>query len=336
MEAFYLIKNGKPEVAFERRPISLGEPAALEVSIEVEAFGLNFADVTARLGLYRDCPPLPTVVGYEVVGRITKTGTDVDNVKTGDRVIAFTRFGGYATHVITDSRGVAKIEEDYPVGKALALGVQYTTAYYSAEMASSLNPGEKVLIQAAAGGVGTALIQLCKLKGCKIYGTAGSEEKLEYLRKQGVDVPINYREQDFSTVIREELDVVYDSIGGSTFKKGFKLLGPGGRIVTFGAASQLDASNFFSKVRFGLSFGFYHPVQFIANSKSLSGVNMLKIADNKPFLLKHAIEQVAQLAKEGKIDPHVGGLYPASQLNEAHNALEKRKTMGKVGVVWDG
>jgi NADPH:quinone reductase-like Zn-dependent oxidoreductase len=335
MEAFHLIKNGSPATAFERRPISLGKPGALEVAIEVEAFGLNFADVTARLGLYRDCPPLPTVIGYEVVGKVMETGAEVDEVKVDDRVIAFTRFGGYATHVITDSRGVAKIEDDYPVGKALALGVQYATAYFSAEMASSLYPGEKVLIQAAAGGVGTALVQLCKLKGCKIYGTAGSEAKLAYLRNLGVDVPINYREQDFSEMISEELDVVYDSIGGNTFKKGFKLLGPGGRMVSFGAASQLDIGNFFSKIRFGLSFGFYHPVQFIANSKSISGVNMLKIADNKPFLLKYAIEQVALLAKEGKIDPHVGGLYPASQLKEAHTALETRKTMGKVGVFWE-
>jgi NADPH2:quinone reductase len=105
-------------------------------------------------------------------------------------------------------------------------------------------------------------------------------------------------------------------------------------MVSFGAASQLDAGNYFSKIRFGLSFGFYHPVQFIANSKSISGVNMLQIADNKPFLLKHAIEQVAQLAKDGKIDPHVGGLFPASQLNEAHTALETRKTMGKIGITW--
>ncbi len=192
-----------------------------------------------------------------------------------------------------------------------------------------------MLIQAAAGGVGTALVQLCKLKGCKIYGTAGSEEKLEYLRGQGVDVPINYRTQDFSEVIKEDLDAVYDSIGGSTFKKGFKLLGPGGRMVSFGAASQLDAGNFFSKIKFGLSFGFYHPVQFIMNSKSISGVNMLRIADHKQHLLQHAIEQVAQLAKEGKIDPYVGGVYPASQLNEAHTALEKRKTMGKIGIAWE-
>ena len=334
MKAFFLVKNGSPEVAFELRNFSLPKPGNLEVSIEVEGFGLNFADVTARLGLYRDCPPLPAVVGYEVVGRITETGDDVKNVKTGDRVIAFTRFGGYATHVVTDARGVAKIGEEYPVGKALALGVQYTTAYFSAEIASSVYPGEKVLIQAAAGGVGTALVQLCKTKGCKIYGTAGSDEKLEYLKLHGVDVPINYRTHDFSQVIDEKIDVVYDSIGGSTFKKGFKLLGEGGRMVSYGAASQLEASNFFGKVKFGLSFGFYHPVQFIMNSKSLIGVNMLRIADHKKDLLQYAMEQVSQLAAEGKIDPHVGGLYSADQLNEAHSALENRLTMGKIGVVW--
>jgi NADPH2:quinone reductase len=334
MEAIYIVKNGTPEVAFERRSLSLGNPGASEVMVEVEAFGLNFADVMSRLGLYKDCPPLPTVVGYEAVGRISELGKNVSNVKVGDRVIAFTRFGGYATHVITDAKGVAKIADDYPVGKALALGVQYTTAYFSAEMASTVYPGDKVLIQAAAGGVGTALVQLCKLKGCKIYGTAGSQKKLDYLKEQGVDVPINYSTQDFSEVIDEKLDIVFDSIGGKTFKKGFKLLGEGGRMVSYGAASQLDANNFFSKVRFGLSFGFYHPVQFIMNSKSLSGVNMLRIADFKKDLLQHAMEQVVKLANEGKIDPHVGGLYPIDQLNEAHSALEKRGTMGKIGITW--
>lgn len=332
MYAIHLIKNGSPEIAFERRDITLKALESDEVSIEVEAFGLNFADVLARLGLYKDCPPLPTVVGYEVVGKIMETGSDVQHVKKGDRVVAFTRFGGYASHIVTFGQAAAKIADDYPVGKALALGVQYTTAYFSAEMATNIFPGEKVLIQAAAGGVGTALVQLCKLKGCKIYGTAGSAAKLDYLKKQGVDVPINYRTQDFSQIIDEKIDIVFDSIGGSTFKKGFKLLGEGGRMVAYGAASQLDAGNIFSKIKFGLSFGFYHPVQFIMNSKSLAGVNMLRIADFKRELLQHAMQEVIKLGMAGKVDPHVGAMYPIEELNEAHLALEKRQTMGKVGV----
>jgi NADPH:quinone reductase-like Zn-dependent oxidoreductase len=334
MEAIFIVKNGKPEIAFERRPITLKEPAIDEVAIEVEAFGLNFADVVARLGMYRECPSLPTVIGYEVVGRIIKKGSGAANVSIGDRVVGFTIFGGYATHVVTNAKAVVKIEDDYPVGKALALAVQYCTAYYASNFATKVFENDKVLVQAGAGGVGTALIQLCKLKNCKIYATAGSSEKIEYLKKQGVDYPINYNKTDFSVEIKEKLDVVFDSIGGKAFKKGLKLLDYGGRMVAFGAASQLEAGNFFSKIKFGLSFGIYHPVVFIMNSRTLAGVNMLKIGQYKPDILQTCMQNVVKLAQEGKIDPHVGGVYPVSQLNEAHTSLEMRKTIGKIGIVW--
>jgi len=334
MEAIYIVKNGEPGVAFERRPITIKEPEADEVSIEVEAFGLNFADVSARLGLYKECPPLPTVVGYEVVGKIMKKGADVLHVSVGDRVVAFTIFGGYATHVNTKANGVVKIENDYPVGKALALAVQYSTAYFAINFATQVFENDKVLIHAGAGGVGTALIQLCKLKNCKIYATAGSAEKIEYLKMQGVDYPINYREKDFSLEIKEKLDVVFDSIGGQTFKKGLKMLGYGGRMVSYGAASQLEAGNFFSKIKFGLSFGFYHPVGFIMKSQTLAGVNMLKIGKFRPDLLQNCMNNLVKLAKDGKIDPHVGGIYPVNRLNEAHTALETRKTIGKIAITW--
>ncbi len=334
MEAIYLIKNGKSELAFEKRKIELPDPKNGEVSIEVEAFGLNFADVTARLGLYRECPPLPAVIGYEVVGKVIKITEGVDHVKVGDRVVAFTIFGGYATHVNTNAKAVVKIKDDYDTGKALALAVQYCTAYYASHIATNVLEGDKVLVQAAAGGVGTALVQLCKSKGCKIYGTAGSDRKIKYLQDQGVDHPINYNEKDFSTEITEKMDVVFDSIGGQTFKKGLKLLDFGGRMVAFGAASQLEAGNFFQKVKFGLSFGFYHPVAFIMGSKTLAGVNMLKIGQYKPEILQHCMQSVVKLADEGKIKPHVGAMYSIDQLNEAHTALETRQTIGKVGVYW--
>lgn len=334
MEAIYIVKNGKPEIAFEKRAIDLASPKDGEVSIEVEAFGLNFADVVARLGMYRECPPLPTVVGYEVVGKVIKMGDGVKHVKIGDRVVAFTIFGGYATHVNTDARAVVKIDDDYDTGKALALAVQYCTAFYASNIATNVFKDNKVLIQAAAGGVGTALTQLCKLKGCKIYGTAGSDEKLEYIKKQGVDFAINYRYKDFSEEIDEKLDVVFDSIGGKTFKKGIKLLDYGGRMVSFGAASQLEAKNFFQKVKFGFAFGLYHPVVFIMNSKTLAGVNMLKIGVHKPDLLQYCMQNVVKLAQEGKIDPHVGAMYPLDKLNDAHTALETRATTGKIGIYW--
>ena len=334
MDAIYLVKNGAAELAFERKPIIIKKPENDEVLIDVEAFGLNFADVLSRLGLYKECPPLPTVIGYEVVGKIIEIGKNVENVKLGDRVIAFTLFGAYSQQVVTKANATAKIDEDYPVGKALALGTQYCTAFYASNVAINIQPNEKVLIQAAAGGVGTALIQLCKLKKCKIYGTVGSNEKVEYIRNKGVDVAINYNESDFSTKINENLDVVFDSIGGSTFKKGYKLLGSGGRMITYGVATQLEANNFFSKIKFALSFGIYHPVGFIMQSKSMLGVNMLRIAEEKPEILQFCMEEVVKLAEEGKIDPHVGGMYSIDDLNEAHTNLEKRKTIGKIGVKW--
>jgi len=213
MQAFHIVKNGRPEKAFELRDVKIPPVQENEVLVEVEAFGMNFADVMARLGHYRDCPPLPAVVGYEAVGRIKAKSPDVQDVEVGDRVVAFTRFGGYSQEVKTRGDAVVKIADDYPVGKALALAVQYCTAYYAAHVATNIMPGDKVLIQAAAGGVGTALIQLCKLKQCTIYGTAGSDYKIDHLRSMGVDHPINYRTEDFATVIKEPLDIVFDSLG---------------------------------------------------------------------------------------------------------------------------
>lgn len=334
MEAFYLVRNGSPEKAFERRECHTGPLLDNEVVVETEAFGINFADVMARLGHYRDCPPLPTIIGYEVVGRVKETSPDVTHVKTGDRVVAFTRFGAYSQVVKTRADAAVKISDDYPVGKALALATQYCTAYYAAHVATNVLPGEKVLIQAAAGGVGTALVQLCKRLDCVVYGTAGSDYKIDYLKSMGVDHPINYRQADFSKVIKEPLDVVFDSLGGEVFRKGLKLLDRGGRMVGYGAALQTESSTIFGKIKFGVDFGIYHPAQFIMESRALIGVNMLRIADYKPLTIKHCLENVVSLALAGEIDPHVGGMYPASDLAKVHQMMEDRQTMGKIGIYW--
>ncbi len=334
MKAFYLVKNGKAETAFELRDLVLPEIKEDEIGVRVEAFGINFADVVARLDNYKDCPPLPCVVGYETVGRVDKVGREVKSVKSGDRVLVFTRFGGYSQYVVQKENAVAKISEDMDTGKALALATQYSTAYYACAVATNVLPNETVLVHAGAGGVGTALIQLCKLKQAKVYATAGSESKLEYCRKQGADVAVNYTKEDFSRVIKEPIDVAFDSLGADNFRKSYKLLNRGGRIVGYGASSMTDAKNVFSKAKMGLDFGIYHPAQLIMESRSMIGVNMLRIADYKPDTLKYCLENVIQLLQEGKIDPHVGKLYPATELAQAHSDMENRKTIGKTGIIW--
>ena len=130
------------------------------------------------------------------------------------------------------------------------------------------------------------------------------------------------------------MDVVFDSLGGSDFKKGWNLLERGGRLVGYGAATQTDSKNIFGTLKLGVGFGIYHPVQLLMESKALIGVNMLRIADYKPNTLKYCMEEVVKLAESGIIDPVVGGIYSIDKLNEAHNDLESRKSVGKLGVKW--
>jgi NADPH2:quinone reductase len=340
MKAAVLVKNGSAQEAFQIQELPTPEPKSNEVLIKAEAFGLNFADVMARQGLYQDCPPLPTVIGYEVVGHIEKLGSDVKNFKTGQRVVGFTRFGGYATHAVTDSTGVVAIADDMGLAEAAALGTQYCTAYFSAIDQANIQEGDHVLIQAAAGGVGTALVQLAKWKGCVIYGTAGSDKKLQYLKEQGVHYPINYQTTDFAEEVKkirgkEKLDVVFDSLGGKTFRKGLGLLGAGGKIVGFGAAEMTTGrKNLLKMLQLGINFGIYHPVQFLTASTGLIGVNMLQIADNRPAKLERCLKAVAELSKQGILKPVNGGIFSIDQLAEAHKFLESRKSMGKVVVKW--
>jgi NADPH:quinone reductase-like Zn-dependent oxidoreductase len=339
MKAAVLVRTGDAAKAFEIRELSTPVIQNGEVLIKVEGFGLNFADIMAREGMYEDAPPMPSVLGYDVVGRITEIAPDVRHVSVGDRVTAMTRFGGYAEYAAANALAVAKIPEDMPVGEATALTTQYCTAYYAAAEAANIQEGDRVLIHSAAGGVGTALLQYARYKKCEIFATAGSESKLKILREEGVHHAINYQTEDFEAIIKAKtdgvgVDAIFDAVGGKNVKKGFRsLIKGGGRIVCYGA-SNITGQNIFGKIGTVLGFGFYHPIQFMTNSKSLIGVNMLRIADNKPSILARCLENVVALQKQGVFKPLVGGVYPIAQLSEAHAALEGRKTTGKITVTW--
>jgi NADPH:quinone reductase-like Zn-dependent oxidoreductase len=340
MKSIFLIRHGTAKTAFEMREGPDPKPQDGEVLIEVEASGLNFADVLARWGLYPDAPKMPCVLGYEVVGRVVERGKDVKKLNAGDRVVAFTRFGGYASQVVAPALGVVKIPEEMDAGVAAALATQYCTAWYAAEEMVRLFPGDRVLVQAAAGGVGTALVQIAKRRGCVVFGTAGSAEKMEYLKSIGVDHPINYRQKDFTQEVRsicgdQGLDVVFDSIGGKTFRHGFHLLTSGGRIVTFGVAGMTGSRiNIIRVLRTVLGFGWFHGLQLLSNSKSVIGVNLLKIADDKPDVLQRCMRAVIELAEKNELDPKVGGEFPADQVADAHAFLETRQSTGKVILRW--
>lgn len=339
MKAIYLVRKGNAFKAFETREVPVPKPAAGEILIKVEGFGLNFADVLARRGLYPDAPPIPAVLGYDVVGVITETAPDVSQFKPGERVTAMTHFGGYAEYVVAPALLSSAISDQVPAGEATALTVQYCTAYYAAAEKVNLYQGDKVLIHAAAGGVGTALLQFCQYKKCEIFATAGSPAKLDMLKIAGADHVINYATEDFSKRILEitsgkGVDVIFDSIGGITTRKGFRLLRPGGNLIIYGAAS-FSGTNIFGKIRNLLGFGIYHPLNIMANSKTISGINMLKIALHKPAAFKRCLDNVVKLYSDGVFRPLIGGIFQATEIGKAHNLLESRRTTGKITVLWN-
>jgi NADPH:quinone reductase-like Zn-dependent oxidoreductase len=340
MKSIYLVRHGPAKSAFEIREEKEPLPREGEVLIEVEASGLNFADVLARWGLYPDAPRIPCVLGYEVVGRVVEIGNGVENFRYGDRVLAFTRFGGYASKVAANATAVVEISEEMDAGAAAALATQYCTAWFAAEEMVRLFPGDRVLIQAAAGGVGTALVQIARRRGCVVFGTAGSPSKLDYLAEIGVDYPLNYLEKNFAREVRSicgdrGLDVVFDSIGGKTFRQGFHLLGSGGRIVSLGVAGMAgNRLDFLRVLRTVAGFGLFHGLQLLSNSKSVIGVNMLRIAEDRPEVLQRCMRNVVGLAEQGELNPKVGGEYPAEKIAEAHEFLGMRKSTGKVILKW--
>lgn len=334
-----LLKFGQPNEAFGFTELIIPEPLNDEVQISVERFGINYADVMAREGNYREAPPLPCVLGYEVVGEITKVGKDSPKELIGKRVVAFTRFGGYSQSVNTKHFAVAEIG-DYDGNKALCLATQYVTAYYMSHVATTIQKGDKVLVHAAAGGVGTALIQLLKHKEVQIIAKTGSDSKIQYLKDLGVNHIVNYNKSDYTKQIKdilknERVDVSFNPVAGSTFKKDWKLLGCSGSLILFGGSERSGKKwGLFSTLNFVRKMGVIIPITLMMRSKSIIGVNMLKVADFKPFVLQNCLKEVLRMAIEGELDPQVGGVYNAKEISKAHEFLASGKSTGKVVLEW--
>ncbi len=334
-----LTKYGESKDAFSFTELAIHEPLADEVQISVERFGINYADVMAREGNYKEAPPLPCVLGYEVVGEVTKVGKDAPKELLGKRVVAFTRFGGYSQCVNTKYFAVAEIG-DYDGNKALCLATQYVTAYYMAFVATTVQKGDRVLIHAAAGGVGTALIQLLSNKEVEIIAKTGSDSKIQYLKDLGVKHIVNYNKSDYADQIKtlfknEPIHVSFNPVGGSTFKKDWKLLGLTGTLILFGGSERSGKKwGILSTLNFVRKMGIIIPIGLMMQSKSIIGINMLKVADFKPLVLQHCLVEVLRMAKEGQLDPQVGAVYNAEKISEAHAFIGAGKSTGKVVLEW--
>ena len=336
-EGFFIIKKGKAKDAFELRPFDIDLPESQNVLIEVEAFGLNYADVMARKGLYRDAPPFPSIVGYEVVGKVVAVGDQSNAELLDKRVLAFTRFGGYAKHVLTSAEACVIVQNE-PAEELLALCTQGVTAYYMASYLAPTRMGDVVLVHAAAGGVGTLLIQLAKLAGAKVIAKVGSDEKIDRVKQLGADYAVNYRKTDYSVWIKEnvgKIDASFNPVGGSTFKKDKSLLRAGGRIFIFGGSELGDGKwGVFSALNFVRKMGLVIPVGLMMTSKNILGVNMLRIADQRPEVLRTCLIGIVEYYRNKQLIIPEGSVYKSTDLATAHELLESGRSMGKISVFW--
>jgi NADPH:quinone reductase-like Zn-dependent oxidoreductase len=243
VKALVQTKNGGYDVLqVQERPDPPVGPG--EVRIAVKAAGINFADTMARLGLYPDAPKTPCVMGYEVSGLVESVGDGVGEHAVGDRVIAGTQFGGQAELVVVPEAQVLPLPERLSFEQGAAFPVNYGTAYAALIVMGSLREGNRLLIHAAAGGVGIAATQIARNVGAEIFGTA-SPAKHDAIRAQGVQHPIDYRNQDFEAETMritggEGVDLIIDALGPTSFRKDYRLLRPGGRMVMYGLSEATN------------------------------------------------------------------------------------------------
>jgi NADPH:quinone reductase-like Zn-dependent oxidoreductase len=327
-----ITEHGAPEVLKVQERPPPGDPGPGMVVVDVHAAGVNFAEVMARVGLYPDAPKPPCVVGYEVAGTVAKVGAGVEGLSTGDRVIAGTRFNGYAEQALVRATDVFPLAERLSFEQGAAIPVNYVTAWYALMRSANLQRGERVLLHAAGGGVGIAATQIAKRHGAEVYGTS-SPSKHEAIRGFGVDHPIDYRKGGWEKGL-PKFDVVLDALGGPSFRTSYGLLRPGGRLVAYGASAVLSGEkrNLVTAAKTALRMPRFNLIKQMSDSKAVIGLNLLRLWDDLGSMETFR-EPIAELVENGTIDPVIAEAVPFDRAPEAHRIITERRNVGKVVLV---
>jgi len=334
MKALFHTAHGGPEVLKVREA---PEPTAKsgQIRIKVRAAGVNFADIMARQGLYPAAPKPPTILGYEVAGTVESVGEGVTSWRVGDRVIAGSRFGGFAELVVVGEHDALALPDALDFEEGAAVPVAYGTASVALSRCGNVQPGDWILIHAVAGGVGIAATQIARKLGARIFGTA-SKSKHAAVRAQGVEHVIDYHNEDVTKAIRaitggRGLDVILDARGGHYFKESYDLLRPGGRLVMYGASSLITSErrNLFSAVKMLIGMPRFGPLDLMERNRAVIGLNLLELWDDRGSFAEIA-QPLAKLLAEGELKPVVAQAFPLEQAPDAHRFLQQRKNVGKV------
>jgi NADPH:quinone reductase-like Zn-dependent oxidoreductase len=303
-----------------------------EVRIDVAAAGINFADVMARMGLYPDAPKTPCVVGYEVAGTVLELGEGVEGLTPGQRVVAGTMFGGYASQVVVPASDVVALPDELSFEQGAAIPVNYGTAWAGLIGFGSLQAGERVLVHSAGGGVGIAATQIAKRTGAEVYGTAspGKHARCEEL---GVDHPLDYTKSGWERGL-PKFDVILDAVGGKSFRTGYDLLRPGGRLVAFGASALVSGQrrNLITALRTVIRMPRFNMIKQMSESKAVVGLNMLSLWKDRGTL-QPWIGPLREMLDDGTVKPVVAGDFSFEDAGAAHTMITERRNVGKVVLV---
>lgn len=339
MKAVVLTKTGGPEVLqVQERPDPVVAPG--QIRIAVRAAGINFADTLARVGLYPDAPKPPCVLGYEVAGEVETVGEGVSEFRVGDRVLAGTRFNGQAELVSVDAGQALPLPSSLSFEQGAAFPVNYGTAYAALVLMGGMRSGDRVLIHAAGGGVGTSAAQLARNAGAEVFGTA-SPAKHDAIRAQGVTHAIDYRNQDFEDEVMritggEGVDLVMDALGPTSFRKDYRLLRCGGRLVMYGLSENSDGGvrnipatlKSLAKMPWA-TMPWWKSLMVMNENKGVFGLNMLAWWEREGNLDRVTEPLMADL-EAGRLEPVVAEAFPFERAGEAHQFIAERRNVGKV------
>lgn len=336
MRAIVLERHGGPEVLRVREapdPV----PGAGEVRVRVEAIGVNFAEVLSRKGLYGWAPPLPYTPGMEATGTIDLLGAGVEGRAIGEQVVVGAQHGAYAERIVVPARQALPALPGFSTEENAALVVNYLTAWVALMEMARLRPGDRVLVTAAAGGVGTAAVQVATRFGCATVGLAGSDAKLETIRSLGAEAAVNYRGPGFEERLRaaagpDRFDVVVEVVGGEVFRSVWPVLAPFGRVVVAGFASlALQKWNPLSWLRTWRDLPKAGIRSLAPASAGLMATHVGYLLDDPPRLARVSGELMAFVAAHG-IRPVVGSTFPFDDMAGAHRLMESRRSVGKIVV----
>lgn len=330
-----ITRIGGPEV-LKLVETELVPPLERQVQVRIIATGVAFTDLSMRYGMYPGVPPLPYAPGYDFVGRVTAMGEGAKTFESGDMVAALSVTGGYSEYITLDENRLIAVPEGLDPFEATSLVLSYVTAYQLLHRIAKVKQGQRILVHGAAGGVGTALLQLCRLADLEVYGTA-STAKQEYIRMQG-GIPIDYRTEDFVDRIHKltgaGVDAVFDNVGANHLWRSRKALQNNGLLISYGFLSSLQNGKANKAVLLRTLLNLITMSLIPGGKKVAFPVYDIKtVARKHPDWFKQDLRMLFQLLQEDKIRPQIARKLPLEKAAEAQELLASGSISGKVLLV---